>query len=215
MKNISNNRKFLILYKLSCICIIILSISILPGCDESNNIKASKQSDYPILPDLGSFVEYIHVSSLRMIVQDSDLVIEGTVGNTLSSETTDYIPQSGTAEAEILSKTDQSGYQITKYAVKITIDDILKGTADKAEIILYRSSIIIDTEPQLTQGDRLIFFLHRDSSSDGYIIMAPHEGYFYVAGDGKVYPTEVTEGLKNTSGMSLNKFKQEIKSYLQ
>lgn len=41
--------------------------------------------------------------------------------------------------------------------------------------------------------------------------MAPHEGYFYIADDLKVYPAEMTNGLKDTSGMKLDAFKQEIK----
>lgn len=60
-----------------------------------------------------------------------------------------------------------------------------------------------------------MFFLHKDSSSDGYLIMAPHEGYFYIAADNKIYPSEVTQGLKSTSGMFLDKFKQDVKSYAQ
>lgn len=212
---IVRNRKFLLLLiSLVSICVLGICVSAIVSSFGSNSIKASKQSDYPILPDSGSLVTFIYFNSLEMLTQYSDLVIEGTVGSALPFETTTYFPPNGTAESAILNKTGQSGYQITKYAIKITINDTMKGKANKNEIVLYRSSITIDAEPQLTQGEKLMFFLHKDSSSEGYIIMAVHEGYFYIAADNKVYPSEVTKGLKSTSGMYVDKFKQDVRSYV-
>jgi hypothetical protein len=177
-------------------------------------VKATKQSDYPALPYLDNQSIY-SFSSLEELTQNTDLIIVGTVDNILPSVTNVYIPEKGTPEYEIGMKNGQTKYEVTWIPVKIKINDILKGKTIENEVVLYRYAGNLYAEPQLSPGDKLIFFLEKDDDIKGYSIISPHEGFFYVASDDKVYPAEVTEGLKNMSGMSLGKFKKYVRSYVK
>lgn len=120
--------------------------------------KGSSQSDYVIPPDQEAFVSFINFNNLDELTRASDLVITGIVCEVLPQIDKLYNPARDTAESAILAKMGQTGFRITKHPVKIAIIDTLKGNSESSEIILYRSSITIDMEPELLIGKKLVFF---------------------------------------------------------
>jgi len=182
----------------------------------NQNVKHSSQSDYPTLGEYQGLVSVLQPAGLDVLASMSDAIVEGEVMEVLPVKETVLDPESGTAEAAILEKTGAGmNFGIVKsYPVSIRVIDTMKGTVPQ-EIVLYRSELTIDGEPVLKAGDTLIFFLHsKTSSAKDFVITSHNNGYFYVAGDRKVYPADLTEGFKKYSGASLDSFKKDIAVYL-
>lgn len=171
--------------------------------------KPSSQADYPVLPEPQVMASFI-LFDLKQMTDYSDLVIQGTVSSILPAKTETFLPTDNTVDGEMLRKAGSKGYTITKYPAAITVDTVLKGEVIDKEIILNQFDMTIDAVPVLKEGTKMLFFLNK--INDGYK-QTTMDGYYYVAADDKVYPARLTDELKNTSGMDLNRFIEEVKGY--
>lgn len=178
------------------------------------DIKHSSQSDYLLLKQSPA-LDVVDFTGTDMLTFMSDVIVEGKIIEVLPSEENNYTPQEDTPEAQILKKMGQDSFKNSLNPIKIQVISALKGEIPK-EIILYRSILSVEYEPELKKGDRMIFFLSNNKKTeDGFSIIHPHAGYFYISEDDKVYPSELTNAFKNDSGKRLNDFKQNIISYVK
>jgi hypothetical protein len=196
------------------ITLIFIGTVFTVSCSQSKESDqlSSNQSDYPILPDADGFVSFIRADSLEMLNSGSDLVIKGSIADVLPKEVKKIIPDPNSAEAKIIEKTGQKEIIVESYPIMIEVEDVIKDAGElvQTEITLYISSLIVDACPKFKTGDKFVFFLSKKKTAVGYVPMGPHDGFFYYAFDNKVYPAEVTEGLKNTSGMDYKSFRAQI-----
>jgi hypothetical protein len=170
--------------------------------------KASKQSDYPVLP-VPAQADTVNLS-LNTQVSASSLVVDATVVNVLDETTEKYTPESGTFEANVNKKLDKTYSEFKERPVVLKINDTLKGTPSSQTITMYIGPFALDCSPAFKTGDRLVFMLAYGSGE--YYATTLQQSYFYISDDNKIYPAVPTDKLKGYSGDNVDDFKQEIKS---
>ena len=176
----------------------------------------SSQSDYPVLPQIAAMFSSRKIIDLKDLIHSADLVVVGTVIEVQPAEDVVYIPVSGSPEAMIQDKIESQAGQkvtsapVTRFPVKIRIEDILKGSSDTTEVVLIRSSFTMDATPVLTENMRMIFFLNKQVTLETYVTTSLGESYFYISEDQRVYPAALTDAVESTSGMKLDTFKHKI-----
>lgn len=62
----------------------------------------------------------------------------------------------------------------------------------------------VDYEPELKEGNEIVFVTYKNDYWDGYIAVHPHAGYFYITEDNIVYPAYRSESFNKASGMQIN-----------
>lgn len=213
MKNTVKKRRGFFIGAASVLCAAAISCGALfiTGAAKNNGSAGSAvsscQSDYPKLPD--STLLSVS-SSLEDQIKTSALVVDATVKEVLPDETRTYTPESGTGVAILYSENDMSGSEYTVKPVILQINDTLKGKSADKEIKMYLTPAELSCSPDFKSGDRLMFMLTK--YQEGFTSTTIQDAYYYIAADEKVYPAELTDKLKEYSGMGLQKFKQKIKS---
>jgi len=210
MKKITRFRWIIGIFSLVLfVCTAILLSRILSG-------PHSSQSDYPVLPEFDAMISIRKIIDLKDLIHSADLVVVGTVIEVQPAENVVFIPVSGSPEVMIQDKIEsQTGKKgtsapVTRFPVKIRIEDILKGSPDTTEVVLIRSSLTMDATPVLTENMRMIFFLNKQVTLETYVTTSLGESYFYISGDQRVYPAALTDAVESASGMKLDAFKHKI-----
>lgn len=159
------------------------------------NIKPSSQSDYPVLKEFHHELEP-NYSDLEKLAVKSDVVALVKVSET-------YDKQSFITAPTVITDMRR---------VDVRVSELIRGE-DKSDLLyVWQEMDYLPTLPELKKGDELILFLNFNSDFDGYTVMTPAEGYFYLAEDDKVYPARVTEKLKEVSGMNYMEFKKRVEN---
>lgn len=189
-----------------CSCLVAVGILII-GISSLIPRNSSSQSDYPTLPQPGAATTVYYTTNMEEAYSFCDLIIQGTVSEVRPPYTKIISPNGA-----ITDKAGSSGTEMTVYEYKLRVDDLLLGQPASDEITLVRG-LYADAEPPLAKGDSMIFLLEYHKDKGTYVAVYPHEGYYYIAADNKVYPAEKNTVTARTSGMDLNAFKQEIRDY--
>lgn len=91
------------------------------------------------------------------------------------------------------------------YPVEVSIKKAIKGDIEnESTVIIYRSAMTVDYEPELKEGNEIVFVTYKNDYWDGYIAVHPHAGYFYITEDNIVYPAYRSESFNKASGMQIN-----------
>lgn len=143
-------------------------------------------------------------------VDFSELVIEGTVKEvkapfqkTVSTLTPDgHVEEAGGLD-----------WDMTYYTFIIQVDDIMKGSVEGDTIEMCYSSFNAASQPDLKEGQRMIFCLVYNDYWNNYNPISDHSGYYYIARDNRVYPVDPSGPISRTSGMDLQQLKDEMRSY--
>jgi hypothetical protein len=175
---------------------------------------SSSQSDYPILPEGDGLLSFERIERLETLCFRATLIIKGEIIERLPKVTKTIIPAPGSPESKNVDKAKLDAYLAESYPIRILIEDVIKGSGESAgsKIQLMVSAMIIDACPDMQKGDGFVFFLYKQTTTDNYVQVGLHDGYFYYAADNKVYPAEVQPYLANTSGMGYADFKKLIQN---
>jgi hypothetical protein len=124
-----------------------------------------------------------------------------------------YSAKNSSAEEQISKKLGTANTNtIEIYPVEVSITQTIKGDIEKGSaIIIYRSAMTVDYEPELIEGNEMVFVTNKNDFWDGYIAVHPHAGYFYLTEENIVYPAYRSESFNKTSGMQLEDLMKQLR----
>ncbi len=174
--------------------------------------KKPADNPYPVLenPPLLLLAE---PASVKEIADVADTIFVGKVLKVMDSVEQDIEYEEGSVEEQISKKLGTASANATEiYPVEVSITQVIKGDIEKGStVIIYRSALSVDYEPDLKEGDEMVFVTNRNDYWDGYIAVHPHAGYFYISDDNTVYPAFRSESFNKTSGIKLESLIRQLK----
>ena len=188
---------------------VLILVTTLTGCATDTVVEPSNQSDYPVLPDIG-WVDSIP-TPLSDQVAEATLIVDATVTQVKSNKTEILHLDPNSPEGIIAEMSGQGLEQSLTFGfVDFEVSKVLKGTA-RTNLTMKISPVALGAVPDFQPGDRFILLLRENPDGDLFSVRL-QEAYWYVAKDSKVYPSVLTDELKQYSGTDLSSFKSDIET---
>lgn len=190
---------------LTGILLVVLSTFFYRLLTPSGN-SSSKRSDFPVLKSPSMCMT--RESSMEEQLEMSELVVDASVLAVYPLETRQFVPASGTYEAEIYEKLGITSSPYSVLKVKMKANEYIKGNAGDT----FTMSIVafgLESSPDFQIGNRFILTLKK--YTDGtYTPVTFVSSYFFVAEDDKVYPAGEESWTQKFSGMELSECVSEF-----
>src|SRR5699024_7596601 len=97
-----------------------------------------------------------------------------------------------------------------KIVHKINVVETIYGKAESKTIELYQSEMLVGYEPALKKGEKLVFILHKQQTTNGYVSVHPYASYYYIDQQNYIHPVYDTKDFENYANMLLKNFKKVI-----
>lgn len=168
--------------------------------------KSSSQADYPELyaPAFGITVDL----TFPEYVANAELIVDATVAEVLPEKTVTFVPEEGSPEQKEQEKWGTGDYVYKHLPIKLNVNDVWAGNLETSSVTFYITPLMADSVPDFKPGDRMVFFLA--TLNDGYGPSTTKGSLYYVASDDKIYPTLLSDTLKDYSGKKLGDFKRDV-----